>query len=107
MDGNFSETMDLRIKRADTIIYLDYPVLKCFWRVIIRIFKFHGVVRSDMANGCKEHLDLGFLHFVLTFNKRFRKGIKQRLNLVKNKKKVIVFKNDKQADKFLEQISGV
>ena len=105
MDGNFSGTMDVRIKSADTIIYLDYPTLKCFWRVIIRIFKYHGVVRSDMANGCKEHFDLEFLHFVLTFNSKFKKGIIQKLNLVKDEKKVRVFKTDKQADKFLAQIS--
>jgi len=58
MDGNFSGTMDVRIKSADTIIYLDYPTLKCFWRIIKRIVKYHGVLRSDMANGCKEQFDL-------------------------------------------------
>jgi adenylate kinase family enzyme len=107
MDGNFSGTMDVRIKSADTIIYLDYPILKCFWRVIIRIFKYHGVVRSDMANGCKEQFDLEFLHFILTFNSKNRKGFIQKLNLVKDEKKVLVFKTDKQADKFLAQISEV
>ena len=105
MDGNFSDTMDLRIKNADTIIYLDYPTLKCFWRVIIRIFKHHGVVRPDMAKGCKEQFDLEFLHFVLTFNSKNRKRFIQKLNLIKNEKKVLVFKTDKQADKFLAQIS--
>ena len=107
MDGNFSGTMDVRIKSADTIIYLDYPTLKCFWRVIIRIFKYHGVVRSEMANGCKEKFDLEFLHFVLTFNNKFRKEIIQKLNLVKDEKKILVFRTDKQADKFLAQISEV
>ena len=105
MDGNFSGTMDVRIKSADTIIYLDYPTLKCFWRVIIRIFKYHGVVRSDMANGCKEQFNLEFLHFVLTFNSKNRKRFIQKLNLIKDEKKVLVFKTDKQADKFLAQIS--
>ena len=107
MDGNFSGTMDVRIKSADTIIYLDYSTLKCFWRVIIRIFKYHGKVRPDMANGCKEQFDLSFLHFVLTFNSKFRKGFIQKLNLVKDEKKVLVFKTDKQANKFLSQISEV
>jgi adenylate kinase family enzyme len=106
MDGNFSGTLDVRIKNADTIIYLDYPTLKCFWRVIIRIFKSHGAVRSDMANGCKEQFDLEFLHFVLTFNNKRRKEIIQKVNLVKDEKKALVFKTDKQADKFLSQISG-
>ena len=107
MDGHFNDTLDLRIKNADTIIYLDYSILKCFWRIIIRIFKYHGVVRSDMANGCKEQFDLEFLHFVLTFNSKNRKGFIQKLNLIKDEKKVLVFKTDKQADKFLAQISEV
>ena len=107
MDGNFSGTMDVRIKSADTIIYLDYSTLKCFWRVIIRIFKDHGLVRSDMANGCKEQFNLEFLHFVLTFNSKNRKRFIQKLNLIKDEKKVLVFKTDKQADKFLDQISEV
>ena len=107
MDGTYNRTMDVRIKSADTIIYLDYPTVKCFWRVIIIIFKYHGVVRSEMANGFKEQFDLEFLHYVLTFNSKFRKVIKQKLNLVKEEKKVCVFKTDKQADKFLAQISGV
>ena len=107
MDGNYSETMDIRIKSADTIIYLDYPILKCFWRVIKRVFKYNGIQRSDMANGCKEEFDLEFLYFVLTFNTRFRKEIIQKLNLVKDTKKICVFKTDKQADKFLAQILAV
>ncbi len=104
MDGNYSETMDIRIKNADTIIYLDYPILKCFWRVIKRVFKYNGIQRSDMANGCKEEFDLEFLYFVLMFNIRFRKEILTKLNLVKDRKEVRVFKTDKQADKFLAQI---
>ena len=106
MDGNFNGTMDVRIKSADTIIYLDYPTLKCFWRAIKRIVKYHGVVRSDMAKGCKEQFDLEFLHFVLTFNSKNRKRFIQKLNLVKDEKKVLVLKTDKQADKFLAQIAG-
>ena len=105
MDGNYSRTMDVRIKSADTIIYLDYPTLKCFWRVIIRILKYHGVARSDMANGCKEQFDLEFLHFVATFNYKNRLGIINKLNLIKNKKKVYILKTDKAADLCLEQIA--
>ena len=105
MDGNYSETMDIRIKNADTIIYLDYPILKCFWRVIKRVFKYNGIQRSDMANGCKEEFDLEFLYFVLMFNNKFRKEIIQKLNLVKDEKKILIFRTDKQADKFLAQIS--
>ena len=72
--------------------------------MIKRVFKYNGIQRSDMANGCKEEFDLEFLYFVLMFNIRFRKEILTKLNLVKDRKEVRVFKTDKQADKFLAQI---
>ena len=62
MDGNYKGTFDIRFKEADTIIYLDYSTLKCLWRVIKRIVKYHGTVRPDMPKGCEERFDLEFLH---------------------------------------------
>ena len=107
MDGTYLESLDERIKKSDTIIYLDYSLIKCFFRVIKRVLIDFGKKRSDMAPGCKEEFDLEFLWFVLTFNNKFRKEIIQKLNSVKNKKKVSIFKTDKHADKFLAQISGI
>ena len=106
MDGTYVESLDERIKKSDTIIYLDYSLIKCFFRVIKRVLIDFGKKRSDMAPGCKEEFDLEFLWFVLTFNNKFRKEIIQKLNSVKNKKNVSIFKTDKHADKFLAQISG-
>jgi len=107
MDGTYLESLDERIKKSDTIIYLDYSLIKCFFRVIKRVLIDFGKKRSDMAPGCNEEFDLEFLWFVLTFNNKFRKEIIQKLNSVKNKKKVAIFKTDKHADKFLAQISGI
>jgi len=101
MDGNYKGTFDVRFKEADTIIYLDYSTIKCFWRVIKRIFKYHGTVRPDMPKGCEERFDLEFLHYVVTFNFKNRKAILERLNSVKEHKKAYVFKTDKDAGLFL------
>ena len=37
MDGTYLESLDERIKKSDTIIYLDYSLIKCFFRVIKRV----------------------------------------------------------------------
>ena len=96
MDGNYSDTLDVRIKHADTIIYLDYPILTCFWRVIKRIFKYYGTVRPDMPQGCEERFNLEFLHYVATFNFKKRQGILEKLNTVKENKKIIFSKQRKK-----------
>lgn len=106
MDGTYLESLDERIKKSDTIIYLDYSLIKCFFRVIKRVMTDFGKRRSDVALACKEEFDLEFLWWVLTFNNKFRKEIIQKLNSVKNNKNVSIFKTDKQADNFLAQISG-
>jgi adenylate kinase family enzyme len=39
-DGNFAlATFDLRLPRADLVVWLDPPRLLCAWRAILRVFK--------------------------------------------------------------------
>ena len=101
MDGNYADSFDIRFPLADTIIYLDYPSIKCCLRVIKRNIKDFGQKRSDMAEGCKERLDFNFLKFVLTFNYKNRVNIYNQLKKHKTNKDVIILKNDKEADLFL------
>ncbi len=104
MDGNFSGTMAVRMERADTIFYFDYPTWLCLWRVIKRIWTYRGKTRPDMTEGCPERLDFEFLHYVATFNLRKRNAILEKLNKVKEQKVIKIFKNDKEADAFLESL---
>ncbi len=104
MDGNFSDSFDIRIPRSDTIIYLDYSIIRCFLRVLKRNITYYGMTRSDMANGCRESFDLSFLKFVVNFNRRNRSKIYNRLEKVKKDKNVIVLKRDRQVKSFLSQL---
>ncbi len=104
MDGNFSDSFDIRIPRSDTIIYLDYSSIRCFFRVLKRNITHYGRTRPDMAAGCKEDFNLAFLKFVLMFNHRNRLNIYNRLEKAKKAKNIIVLKNDKQVKRFLCQL---
>ena len=104
MDGNYASSFDIRFPLAETIIFLNYSTINCFWRVIKRIIKYYGRVRPDMPNGCKERFDLDFLKYVLTFNSKNKAKIYARLEKAKSTKNVIVLKNDKEVDAFLCKI---
>jgi len=104
MDGTYIESLDIRIEKCDTLIYLDYSILKCFFRVVKRVFTDYGKKRSDMAPGCKEEFDLEFLKYVLTFNYKNRANIYNILEKVKTTKDVIILKKDKELDSFLSQL---
>ncbi len=95
MDGNYGGTLDQRIKRADTIVYLDASTIICMYRVINRILKYRGRVRPDMPPGCAERFDLSFLHYVLVFNLVRRKSILKKILGVKEEKKVVILDRNK------------
>ncbi len=75
MDGNFSETFDLRMPRADTLIWLDYPRVICIQRILIRTLKDHGTQKADLPEGCPEKFDTGVLRFAWRFAKESRPQI--------------------------------
>ncbi|MBT8221299.1 MAG: AAA family ATPase, partial [Bacteroidia bacterium] len=79
IDGNYGGTMDIRIPRADLILFMDYPTHSCISRIIKRTWKYHGKVRPDMAPGCPERFDWEFLHYTATFRMTKRAGILDRL----------------------------
>ncbi|MGB7369794.1 MAG: topology modulation protein [Erythrobacter sp.] len=79
IDGNDAGTMPLRLGRADTVVFLDFPPILCLWRVVKRIVANRGRTRSDMAPGCPERLDLSFLYYVATWNRGPRRRVEEKL----------------------------
>lgn len=102
-EGNYARrTFDLRLPRADLIIWLDTPRLTCFSRVIMR-----SVVnrpRPDMAAGCAEKFDRAFLNFVWNFDRGYRPGIEAVRLAVGPHIPVLHLSGARQIDAFLESL---
>lgn len=75
MDGNFGGTREIRMRAADTIIFLDLPRRVCLYRIIRRTISYYGSSRPDMAEGCNEKLDPEFLLWVWNFPYKTRDRI--------------------------------
>ena len=59
IDGNHTDTMELRFKATDIVIFLDINRFVCLVSVFLR----NGKKRSDTPQYLEEKLDKGFLHF--------------------------------------------
>ena len=103
IDGNFSRTMDARLAKCDTIIYLDYSRWVCLWGMFQRVILNRGKVRPDMAEGCPERFDLDFLKWVWNFNKKHRENTYRLLNETAGVE-TIVLKNRRAVKLFLKRI---
>ena len=94
IDGNytnFSNYME-RLRLADTIIVLDYPLSTNLKGIIRREQKYKHRYRSDMATGCIEELDQEFLHYVYRFKKKQERMIAS-IEQFKGQKTILRFKS--------------
>lgn len=101
MDGNYSKTLEMRIKRADTAIFIDVPRRVSYWRVFKRRIIHHGKVRPELAKGCKEKIDLDFLRWIWGYPTRTRPLVNQILSENSESKTIVILKGAKQAEEYL------
>ncbi len=105
IDGNFGRTMESRLERCDTVIYLDYPRWQCMLGVCKRIITTYGRTRPDMGHGCTERIDWAFLKWVWNFNRDHRQRIYTLLAGASHAK-VMILRNRKEGRQFLEDINN-
>ena len=104
IDGNFTETMDMRFEKADTIIFLDYPRWLNLYGVFTRSIKDYGKIREDMAEGCFECFDWKLIKHVYNFKKQSRPQVLEKIKKFSFKCDVIILTSRKEAKTWLESL---
>ncbi len=104
MDGNYSSTLAIRLERADTVIFLDFPNWKCAARILWRGFKYRGQTRPSMAEGCKERVNWQFLKYVWNYPNRSRPRVLRLLEEAKGRVEVHRLRNEREVEAFLKGV---
>ncbi len=110
MDGNYRETLDLRLAAADTVIFLDLPPWLCAWRAVWRRLQYRRRQRPDMAPGCQETLfGPDFPEFLLRiweYPQRARPDVLRRLADLNDETRVIHLKRRSEIQSFIANPEG-
>lgn len=107
IDGNFASTLDLRLPRADTVVFIDLPRRVCLWRVLKRWITHRGRTRPDMAAGCNEQADLEFLKWIWSFRSRERPKTLQMIDRASAKgKQVHHLTSRAQVERFVSSLTS-
>lgn len=104
MDGNYDSSLDLRLPRADTVFWFDYPTRTCLRRVLWRVVTGYGRVRPDLAERCPERLDLPFLRFVWNFNTVHRSSTLAALERHGGHVAPVIFRRDADVRRLLDNL---
>ncbi len=105
MDGNYRETLDLRLKRADSVVFMDLHPLICSWQAMKRRIVYRNHARPDMADGCVEKLFdpqlFEFIRHIWQYPYRAKLEVLHKLQAVAPKKRVIWLRSRKEVQAFL------
>jgi adenylate kinase family enzyme len=109
MDGNFARTMEVRLQRADTVVYLDFPRWRCLWRVTRRVLLWHcssAPMRPDMSDGCPEKWDWEFIEWVWNFRQVHHRATLAALARHAHRLRIVTLRTPAQVRKFLNLLQA-
>ena len=101
IDGNNPSTLDRRIPRADTIIWLRRSRAVCYWRIFRRVMASYEQVRPDMAPGCPERFDWEFVKYIWRFPKLYRPRMVEALNRHRAWARTVMLSSEAESKAFL------
>ena len=94
----------MRLERADTVIFLDYPRWRCFRQIMKRLRRHRGQTRPDMGPECAERWDWDFMKFVWGFKKRGRIRNYRMIREQGMLEKTVVLEGPREIKGFIMQI---
>lgn len=105
MDGNYAGTMKMRLKAADTVIFLAFSRRVCLYRMFKRVYRLYGKTRPDLAPGCPEQLpEWQFIRWIWTFPKTKAPKIMEMIHTYENKTTPVILRSPREAHDFLMTI---
>ncbi len=104
IDGNYTTSLDIRLDRSDTVVYMDFPRRVCLWRVMKRTFTYRNKRRPDLTEGCPEKFELEFLKWIWDFNKSVKPRIMKKLEQYKDTIDLIILRSREEVESFKDEI---
>ncbi len=107
MDGTGSSSFDLRMPRAEFIIWVRMPLWLCLWGVFSRGIRHLGQTRPDMAPGCPERLfDREFLSFIWNFERQTSPRILDGIRRFNPECPVLTLRSRSEMRKLLDRLGA-
>lgn len=104
MDGTAPSSFDVRVPRADLILWVRLPRTVSLVAAIKRIATTYGRTRPEMAPGCPERFDLEFMRYIWTFEKNMVPKIEKALADTNIHVPIVTLKSFQDSDRLVADL---
>jgi adenylate kinase family enzyme len=103
IDGNYASTLPIRLKAADTVIFLDLPAWICLWGIARRRLR-HGGGQHD-TTGVYARITWNFVRYIAGYRKQMAPRVRQLIADHAESGQVVVLRSRRSARRYLAGIS--
>jgi adenylate kinase family enzyme len=97
-------TLDERLARADTVVFIDRSALACVWGVYRRRLRYRGGLHAD---GVADFVNAEFLGWVVSFRRRVRPRVRELLTQHRATTRVVVLRSVREANSFVQALHAL
>ena len=105
MDGDYFETINIRLARADGLVWLNLSRWRYMTRLIYRRIRYYGRERYDLGVGLSEKLNFGHLRHAFAYPENKGPKMKQIITRARAQNKAVYILNTAaDAERFIRNL---
>jgi adenylate kinase family enzyme len=104
IDGNYASTLPIRLKRADTVIFLDLPPLTCLWGIAQRRRRHRGA--QDDQTGVYDRITWSFITYVWNYRRTMAPRVRALIAEHAGHAQLHIVRSRRAAKRLIARIEG-
>lgn len=104
IEGTFPSTLDMRVARADWLVYVDAPMPVCLLRKVKDMLRGSRDRQSEVAPGCPQRLDTRILRFIWAFPTSMGPRINMIIARERRNRTIFILRSKRDQNDFLAKV---
>jgi len=103
IEGNYASTLPIRLRAADTVVFLDLPAVACLWGIAQRRWRYRG--GQHIQDGVYDRITWSFVRYIVGYRRSMRPRVSQLIREHAPEAQLITLTSRRQANRLLETLS--
>lgn len=104
IEGTFPSTLEIRVARADWLVYVDAPMPVCLFRKLKEMLRGRNDPKAEAAPGCPQGVNARVLRFIWHFPTSIGPRINSIIARERRNRTIFILRTKREQEEFLAKV---